>query len=182
LITQTGNSYQKNVKKIEPKLTKADLFRNAGPEMKFEPRPDYSGLYFFCAVIATPLLSFMGSATILIGVMMFLAPTEVNSSPLEMFCMYGSYGALSGLVTHLMWAGLTQAKMPLVPKLSITMFGSMTASLIVFVDIAERAIKNLDTQAGLIVVVLCVVPGLMGGLLALCTKTKKFNFMITPYR
>ncbi len=179
---QIGNAYQLIVKKQKLQLTREDLFQNAGPERKYEPRADFSEFYFFCIAVATPLLSFIGTGTVLMMITSFLAPSQAESNPLAQFCWYGCYGAWAGLVTHLMWACLTKAKMPLIPKLSISMFGSMSASLTVFADIAELAIKNVDLSAGLIVLSFCLVPGLTGGLLALCTKTRKFKFMITPYR
>lgn len=157
------------------------LLKNAGPEALYEIDPyrayerlqkQYSKDWRVFTGFSAVVFSFVASGVLLAVALPFLVGLCTFEKALLYSPTLGIFGALSAIVTHIMWACLDKSKLPVVSKLSLTVFASMSSACVVFGNTYEASTQNkIDYLCVLTFLTFCIVPGLCGSVLVLATKT-----------
>jgi len=164
------------------------LLENAGPDALYEIDPyrayerlqkQYSQDWRVLTGVSAVVFSFIASGVLLAITLPFLVGACTLEAALSYAPVLGIFGALSAIVTHVMWACLANSKLPQVSKVSLTLFASMSSACIVFGNTYEASPQNkIDCLCVLTFLAFCVIPGLCGSALVLATKTKKLRNLI----
>lgn len=165
------------------------LLENAGPDALYEIDPyraferlqkQYSKDWSVFTGVTAVVFSFVASSVLLAVALPFLVGLCTFEKAMMYSPILGIFGALSAIVTHIMWACLDKSKLPQVSKLSLTLFASMSSACIVFGNTYEASAQNkIDCLCVLTFLTFCIVPGFCGSALVLATKTKAIKNLIS---
>ncbi len=115
------------------------LLENAGPDALYHLDPyrayerlqnQYKQDWKVYSSFASVAISFISSGMLLALVLPFLVPLCTFEKALLFFPILGIYGALSAIVTQVVWGFVSDLQLPIVSMLSLTLFASMSSALV----------------------------------------------------